>query len=231
MKIYQKILQQIQGNQNMNTRWSASYCGTDNIYYGLTAKQMIFILQNNWPEIKNLDSKTWVQLLDLLYSGKSYEEKAMAGRILAKSKQQRLSLHLVDLDRWLDNLSGWAEVDGTCQSTFTENELLSRWGEWHKFLLKLNKDNNINKQRASLVLPIKTLRTTTDDRVVKLAFNNVKNLMHKKEILITKAISWTLREMVKQHKQQISDFVDKYQGKLPKIVVREVKRKILTGRK
>ncbi len=64
----------------------------------------------------------------------------------------RKQIDIKSLDNWLGCLSGWAEVDSTCQSNFTEKELLENWNEWREFLIDLSKDKNINKRRASLVL-------------------------------------------------------------------------------
>ena len=55
--------------------------------------------------------------------------------------------------------------------------------------------------------------------------------MHEKDILITKAISWLLRSLVKYHKNEVDQVIEQNKETLPKIAIRETKRKIETGRK
>lgn len=51
------------------------------------------------------------------------------------------------------------------------------------------------------------------------------------EILITKAISWQLRSMVKHHKKIVMDFIYKNKATLPAVAVREILPVINTGKK
>lgn len=136
-----------------------------------------------------------------------------------------------DIDRWLNNLKGWAQVDSLCQSNFTAKDLLDNWNNWKRFLIKLSKDKNINKRRASLVFLTKPVRDSNDRRLAKLALKNINKLKAEKEILITKAISWLLRDMIKNHRKKVESYLKENSKTLPKIAVRETKKKLLTGRK
>ena len=109
--------------------------------------------------------------------------------------------------------------------------MLKDWSNWKKLLLKLAKDNNFHKKRASLVLLTKPIRDSNDSRLKVLAFVLIDALKREKSILITKAISWLLRDLVKYHKREVRKYLELNQNSLPKIAVRETKRKIETGRK
>ena len=108
---------------------------------------------------------------------------------------------------------------------------MENWSGWKKLTLKLNKSKNINKRRASIVLLCKPLTRTEDERVQKLTFQLVDQLKSEKEILITKAVSWTLRSMVKLHKKPLAAYLEKNKKSLPAIAVRETLTKLKTGKK
>jgi 3-methyladenine DNA glycosylase AlkD len=151
--------------------------------------------------------------------------------LVSRYRQHKQQLPPKKLDEWLDHLAGWAEIDNLCQGYVMGEEMLSRWSEWQLFLKDLNKSPNINKQRASLVLLCKPLGTSPDLRLMKLALRNVGYLKQYQEVLITKAISWVLRQMVKYHSEALQVYLDTQASSLPKIALREARRKLETGRK
>ena len=70
---------------------------------------------------------------------------------------------------------------------------------------------------------------SADKRLSDLAFENIDRLKHEKDILITKAISWILRSLVKHHKKEVSKYLEDSKESLPKIAIRETKNKITYG--
>ena len=188
---------------------------------------------NEWikENKKGLSYDEFVALLDALAHGQTVEERTSVGYLLQKFPKFRRQLNLQKLDEWLGDYEGWSEIDSLCQSAFDETDLLPRWAEWEALLKLFNSSDSISKRRASLVLLIKTLRKSDDSRAVQLAFQNILNLAHEKDILITKAISWLLREMTKLHAKQVVAFIDQHTEALPSIAVRETRRKLATGRK
>lgn len=135
------------------------------------------------------------------------------------------------LDSWLDYAHGWAEVDCICQSNFTAEELLGNWDKWSKLLDRFVKDKNVHKRRASLVLLVKAVGQSMDIRLSDLAFANIELLKSEKDILITKAISWLMRSLIKNHRKELEEYLAKNENSLPKIALRETRRKLLTGKK
>jgi len=170
-------------------------------------------------------------LLNRLYRGKSHEEKSIAGMFLGYSKEHRKQIQPRLLDEWLDHLEGWAEVDSLSQSNFGADEMLSGWEAWKRTLTRFSKGKNINKQRASLVLLTKPVRESRDRRLSTLAFKNIGRLQQEKDIMITKAISWLLRSLIENHKREVMNYIQENNSLLPKIAVRETKRKLIMGRK
>ncbi len=114
----------------------------------------------------------------------------------------------------------WCEVDSLCQSTFIADEVLKRWKEWGKLLKRFVKSENISKRRASIVLLVKACRESDDSRLSDLLFENIEKLKQEKDILITKAVSWGLRELIKNHKNEVAKYLNENIDSLPKIAIR-----------
>lgn len=233
MSLAQEIRSFIQQNADpahKSTQSKTSYTGSTHLHYGLSAPQMRGFLKAHLQEHQP-DADAWLATLDALYAGESLEERAFAGMLLARFSRFRAGLSLERFNTWLETLEGWAEVDSTCQSTFTAKEFLAKWGEWEPFLRRLAADPNINKRRASLVLFIQPIRQTNDERLLSAALENIDRLKHEKDKLISKAISWLLREALKHHKAAVEAYIEANQAALPAFVQREVRTKLQTGKK
>ena len=82
-----------------------------------------------------------------------------------------------------------------------------------------------------MVLLTKPVRESDDVRLADLAFSNIDKLKENREILVTKAISWLLRDLINNHRQRVEEYLKANQDTLPKIAIRETRMKLLTGRK
>lgn len=205
--------------------------GSPHINYGIRVPVMREYVKSILKDSQDGTDSQWIALLDALYAGDTYEERVLPGYLLPRLHSVRRSLELSQLDRWLGQLAGWAEVDNTCQSTFPPAELINRWQEWQPFLKGLSLDENINKRRASLVLLRKSLADNADRRFFDTAIATIERLKHEKPILITKAVSWILRESVKYHRDALEDYLARNHDSLPAIAVRETRNKLDTGKK
>jgi 3-methyladenine DNA glycosylase AlkD len=215
-----------------HTQAQTAYSGSTHIHHSINAPTLrAFVADFHKRHKTTLNDTTITELLDALYHGDSFEERAIAGILLARLHNYRRTISLDKLDSWLDQLVGWAEIDSTCQSTFTAKEVLPRWDEWARFLRKLAKDKNVNKRRASIVLLLKTLGDSDDQRVYDLMVEQVERLKGEKDTLITKAISWILRDAIKNHREAVAAYVEANRDLLPKIAVREFTTKFISGRK
>ena len=170
-------------------------------------------------------------LVDDLVAGDIHDGKAL-GLLLAEGLGRgRRPFGPTEIDRWLDHLIGWAEVDSLCQSMFAPEDLLGDWPAWSDFIRRLSGDANINKRRASLVLLCRSTRTSPDRRIGDLAFEMVEARKGERDILITKAVSWLLRSLSEQHPAEVARYLDAESPTLPSIAVREARIKLATGRK
>lgn len=223
-------------NSNSNSdsaenQWVQRYLGSNNPTRGIKTIE-IRKFAKKIVEDNNLDGQKLIDLLNSLYqNGTTFNEIDIASKILGTKAKFCANLDPNILDTWLNYTYGWAEVDGLCQSNFTQDILLSNWSVWQNLLAKFNKDTNIHKRRASLVLLNKSLGQSDDSRLSKLAFKHIDNLKSEKEVLITKAISWSLRSLVKFHGDKVLEYLEKNQNSLPKIAYCETLTKATTGRK
>ncbi len=208
-----------------------SYLGTDKTCYAIGADTERQIVKEWIKKHLDLARSEYIELLRSLCQGESINEISMAGELLESFPKLRKTIEPEHLDVWLNGVHGWAEVDSLCQSKFSAYEVLAGWKEWKDLLIKLALDANVHKKRASLVLLTKPVRDSDDTRLAALAFRNIDKLKECRDILVTKAISWLLRDLIKHNKQRVETYLRENEDTLPRIALRETKTKLLTGRK
>lgn len=230
---HQAILRQIQstvpGRGDVKQR--PEQLGTKRLWYGLKNEQSRAVLLDFIAAYKDLSYEDWLALIDSLYHGESYEERCAPRTLFRKFPRYRRQLPLAQLDAWLGCLNGWAEVDSTCQTVFSDKDLLADWDGWSALLESLAGDANLNKRRAALVLLTAPISQTDDARILDLSLELIHRLNSEKDGRVTKAISWLLRKGIKQHRDAIAAYVDANAPALPAIAVRETRRKLATGKK
>jgi 3-methyladenine DNA glycosylase AlkD len=75
------------------------------------------------------------------------------------------------------------------------------------------------------------VRYSDDARLSDLSFALIERLKGERDILITKAVSWLLRNLTLRHKQEVAAYLKANGASLPPIAVRETTRKLKTGTK
>lgn len=221
------------GKGTNHTKDSA-YLGNTHFSYDVSNPLKRQIIKEFIAKHREISLAEFIALLDSLFAARSYDEKSIAGMLVGYYKHHRRAMDPQALDPWLEHLIGWAEIDSLCQSNFSAGEMLSSakaWKKWQTILIRFSKSANISKRRASLVLLTKAVSDSADPRLSALAFRNIETLKAEKDILITKAVSWLLRSLVKHHKKETALYIKRNLDSLPKIAIRETTRKILTGRK
>lgn len=231
MSYAQEFHEFILSHPTEKARDSKKSSGSSQIHYGLSNPTMRNFVKEWTSEHSDLNYEQWKATLSDLYQGESIEERAFAGFLLGHYAKFRRELPLSVLDTWIGHLEGWREIDTTCQSNYTAKDLLSNWEDWQVFLIELSQRETIQHRRASLVLLVKPVRDSADERLITTALENVERLKHESDKLITKAISWILRESIKRHRQIVGEYVAKNSDTLPAIAVREFTKKYETGKK
>jgi len=202
----------------------------------------LFLSHPTTPQLR-LAAKSWVgtnkdmpakqaeSILTRLIKSPSDLEKCMAGILLGYMKTQRPLLSPFLYDEWLEYSTGWAPTDAICYNNFTAGEMLVNRTAWKSILWQLAKSENINKRRGALVLLTKPVRQSDEKFLSDLAFRIIDRLKKERDPLITKAISWLLRCLTKNHRRESQDFLRKNKDELPKVAIRETRNKLSHGRK
>lgn len=231
-KYHKEILKNLKANKGTpNKHFGNNYGGNSDLSLHINIQTLRLIVKDFVGKHKNLTLDELLNLLDSLYKGKYDDEKQVGGKLLQYYPVHKRNIEPARLNIWLNHLDGWSQVDSLCQSVFSAEDMTENWNKWQKTLVNFSKDKNISKRRASLVLLTAPVRQSTNVEFVNLALTLINRLKHEKDILITKAISWLLREMIKNHKNRVAVYLQKNQDGLPKIAVRETKKKLETGRK
>jgi 3-methyladenine DNA glycosylase AlkD len=208
-----------------------SYGGSGRPFFGIDVPTRRSMAKRWAAAHKRADAADVLAVVDSLIDGETHEERTQATLILRYHAQARAAAGPAHVDRWLDHLNGWAEVDSLCQNLFTFQDMLADWPGWKALIERLSADANTNKRRASLVLLTGPVHYTDDRRFSDLAFAVIARLKPETPILITKAVSWLLRALVDRHKDETAAYIDANETTLPKVAVREARMKLKTGTK
>ena len=207
-----------------------SYVGSGHLYYDVSVPVRRTLAKKWLKEHRGITDTEFLAVVGSLFSGKSHEEKTLASILLACHASGRKAVGPKQLNAWLDQLVGWAEIDSLC-TIFTAGEILANRREWERFIGSLARHKNINKRRAALVFLTRPLRGSQDNRLAELGFRTIEVLKSERAIVITKAVSWLLRSMIAHHRRAVAAYIKQNHHSLPAVAVRETIRKIATGRK
>lgn len=232
-RFHKEILHLIKENSGKPTQHTFldSYLGNDHPRYPINAPTLRKIAQTWMRDHRELAANEFSALITSLIEGVSSTEKVMAGIMMDYATAEQRKFDPGIFDQWLDQLIGWAEVDSVCTGKYMIHQIPADWKKWKKILERFSKSKNIHKRRASLVLLCSPLRHHVDEQLALTALENVTNLKAEKSVLITKAISWVLRSMVKHHKKLVAQYVRENKDMLPPIAVRETMTVLRTGKK
>ncbi len=170
-------------------------------------------------------------VFDAMFASDLHEEKTLAALILAYAAPARDAATPARIETWLGHLAGWAQIDSLCANVFQAEQILVDWAIWGPWRSRLSGDANINKRRAALVMLTGPVRYSDDARLLAVSFDIIGRLQAEREILITKAVSWLLRNLTLRHRAAVIAYLAENRAALPAIAVREVTAKLETGRK
>jgi 3-methyladenine DNA glycosylase AlkD len=231
--LHHQILRQIKKNSGKGTAHTFldSYLGNSHVRYPIGASRLRRIAQDWMKDHRNLSAKDFAALLTDLVKAASGTEKTMAGILLDYATAEQRKFDPAIFERWLNHLEGWAEVDAVCTGRYSATEVINQWTKWKPLLVKFSRSKNINKRRASVVFFCSPLSKVENKEISQTALQIVDTLKAEKEVLITKAISWILRSMVRYNRTMVEVYLKENAASLPKIALRETLVKLETGKK
>jgi 3-methyladenine DNA glycosylase AlkD len=230
---HRELLQAIKKQSGTGTAhtFDDAYLGNSHPRYAISAPVLRQIAKSWIKKHRDLTANQFSTLITSLVEGESSTEKLFAGILLDYAGNSQKDFNPKLFLKWLKHLEGWAEIDAVCTNKYTRTHLIQNWEEWQPILEKLRKKNNLNMKRASLVFLCTPVSHITDPRLADQALKTISALSPHKEILITKAISWLLRSMVRHYKKELQSYLKDNEDTLPSIAVRETLKKLATGTK
>ena len=231
--LHHQILQQIKKNSGKRTAHTFldSYLGNNHFRYAISVPVLRRIAKDWMNDHRDLAAGDFAALLTDLVESASGTEKFMVGILVDYATPDQRKFKPALFDQWLDHLEGWAEIDVVCTGRYAATEIVNQWDKWKLLLIKFSKSKNINKRRASIVFLCSPLSKNENKEISQTALKIVDTLKSEREILITKAISWILRSMVRYNRKMLEIYLRENAASLPKIALRETLVKLETGKK
>jgi 3-methyladenine DNA glycosylase AlkD len=208
-----------------------SYSGSGHPFFNVSAPELRRIARAWLAAHRKSADADLMAVTDRLFRGEAYEEKVLGAILQQSNARIWRQLTPARVGGWLDDLSGWAEIDSVCTGAFWAEVMAADWPAWRALIEQLAGDPNVNKRRAALVLLTAPTRTSDDARFRDLGFEVVERLKAERPILITKAVSWLLRSMAGRHGPAVAAYLEASAASLPAIAVRETRTKLATGTK
>lgn len=183
-------------------------------YLGIKSPVRIEILKPFFPELRELETKDWMTVVDQLWDQK-FREFQYAAMVFAHKKIKDLQPeHLPFLEKLITKKSWWDSVDmvasnlmGAYFKMYPEKipSAITRW----------TKSDNFWLHRTCIIFQLK-YGADTDH---KLLFELCTKYAGEKEFFIRKAIGWALRQYSKSDPKAVKAFIQKQ--KLSPLSVKE----------
>jgi 3-methyladenine DNA glycosylase AlkD len=169
-------------------------------------------------------------LVEALWDGESREERVLALELLQRYKRWVPDLAWTHFERWRRGLDNW-EVTDVLGVRILGPWVLSDPGGRLDHLRDLIADEDVWSRRLALVSTVWLNRGREDLSFPDFTLGLVERVKEERHPMITKAVSWALREMVKKHHDQVAAYLEDNREVLAAHVVREVDNKLRTGLK
>lgn len=170
------------------------------------------------------------RLLDGCFASTDFWERNWGAELIAAMPGPRRGLDPERLTLWLRPASSWGDVDSLC-TRFGAADLLGNWAAWERALWGLGRGEGWVARRASLVLLTRPVRESADPALAALGFALIEHLRADRRPLVAKAISWLLRDLIKHHRDEVEEYLERRADLLPAVAVRETRNKLRTGTK
>ena len=197
--------------------------------YGLRVPQLRDIARAWGRAHQQVARDDLVALVEALWNGESREERMLFTYLLEHYKHLVPDLTRAHFEGWRRGLDNWEMADGL-------GWVLALWllGDPDtrlNYLWELIADKDVWSRRLALVTTTPINRGHTGFTIPDLTLELVDRVKEERHPMITKAVSWALREMTKSHPDQVAAYLEENRGVLAARVVREVRNKLRTGLK
>jgi 3-methyladenine DNA glycosylase AlkD len=197
--------------------------------YGVRVPELRKIAKAWYRAHKDVARDDLFALVKALWESGSREERGIAFHLLEHFERWVPDLPKTHFERWRRDLDSWVETDGL-------GWMLAVWlaGDPEArldYLWKLVDDEDVWSRRLALVPLARINRGKLGFTALDLTLQLVDRVKEERHPMITKAVSWVLRETTKTHRDEVAAYVEENRGVLAGHVVREVENKLRTGLK
>jgi len=197
---------------------------------GVTVPNLKIVLKELKKQTKTFNSIDKLDLIKRLVDQDIFELQQIAFEYLQSQKNLYKSLTEEYIESIEKNLDNWISVD-----YFGAIVVGCAWRENFVSIEKVKnylKSDNFWIRRIAIVATVSLNQKARDGLGdSKRTLEICKLVVDDHQEMIIKALSWALRELAKIEKEPVIEFVNEYENRLHKKVLREVKNKLETGLK
>jgi len=203
---------------------------TSQVLLGVTNPHIKTVLS----ELKKLHAswspQQWIGLCKALVVADIFECQVLAYELIGRNRKVLDSLSYTDLEDLWRNLDNWASVDH-----FTVGIYGVLWGKGvvkDAHIDALLKSENFWDRRVAVVSTVAlNLKSRGGKGDTPRTLSVCERVVDDHQDMIQKALSWALRELSKRDRDAVIDFMEKYEDRLARRVIREVGHKLEFGTK
>lgn len=177
---------------------------------------------------REIDPELVFSLVESLWHAGSRDERALGLEILRLHPDIVRNMERDHFDRWRLDIDNWAVCD------FVGTRILGPWvaaepEDRLTYLERLVGDPHLYSRRLGLVASVHLNSGGTE--YGEWTLGQVDRLIDERDPMITKAVSWSLRQMIKHQASDVETYVDSRADRMAALPRREVRNKLNTGRK
>lgn len=230
-KIIKKTISLLDGVSDRSRKeLSEWYFPTSMKVKGVKSEDLKHIIRIIRGDLKNEDSLQVIRLCNEMALTGIFEVQQVSFGLLNKKLRIIEKLSLNDLlvlgtymDNWVSTDSFGTQVSGPAwRLNCIDNIIVKEWASspdkwWRRIALVSTVALNLKSQKGDGDI----------DRTLMIC----DILVSDRDDMVVKALSWSLRELLKRHPHEVKEYIDRYKDILSGRVIREVSKKLLTGRK
>lgn len=197
--------------------------------FGVRTPQLRKMVRTWRKAHKKISCAALLSLTEALWADGARESHDIAVLLLEAYPQCLAALPWDVFERWRHDLDSWDMTDGL-------GWLLGAWvlGEPEarcEHLRMLINDADVWSRRFALVATARINRGATGFTAPDLTLELVGQVKDERHPMVTKAVSWALRELIRHHHEEVAAYLAENETALASHVVREVRNKLETGLK
>ncbi|MBU0691347.1 DNA alkylation repair protein [bacterium] len=200
----------------------AAYLGTDIEFLNVRAPDMRKLARELCEDLP----AEWRNCAQALWEIKIFDVRNLAVELAVRHKKDFQKSDWNRFKPWLDESVGWAMIDRLTTDLYAD--LLDCFPDYAGKCLTWSKSKNLWLRRASLAV---FCRPARKGQFIEQSFANLKRLASDPDPMVYKAVSWLLRNLTKTNRRQVEAFLKDHESVLAKLVLREVRTKLETGKK